>query len=64
MPASSPPTTPPFARNSLITDSLKPFGSDRQSLIRLGKAIGERQAPAHGRFGRDELQAMGLRALR
>ena len=33
MSASSPPTTPPFARNALITDSLKPLGSDRQSLI-------------------------------
>src|SRR5690348_16091939 len=54
--ASSPPTTPPLARNSLITDSLKPSGSTDQSLMGLAHPIGQRHTSGRERFGRDELQ--------
>jgi hypothetical protein len=37
MSASSPPTTPRLARNSLITESLKSVGSDLRSLMRLAE---------------------------
>src|SRR5213076_2377442 len=56
--ASSPPTTPLLARNSLITDSLKLSGSVDQSLIGLTHAIGQSHASARERLGRNELHVL------